>query len=122
MHVDDSSRPHENSVRVDHKHIPVRHECPVDRAGITAGDPVEHRRVAAALEELGQLARVDGKAVPIDDRILAALLDLQVSSAPRPEGHVTMHHNPSGRVRLQWLVPDEETWGEQAKDEELKAR
>ena len=68
---------------------------------IASCNAVQHRCVDARLIELSQLARIDRKVRPVDDRLLRGLVDLQISGTAA-ETHITMNDNASRGICLQW--------------------
>ena len=73
--VDHPARPDDNPVAVNEIDLPVGGERAVDDRGLAAEDAIERRAGAGGLDKLRELARADGKGLPVDDHDVARLVD-----------------------------------------------
>jgi hypothetical protein len=105
MYVDAAPGTDKDAVRVDEEDITVRPQRPMDLAEVTTRHPVEHRGIRPRLDEPRHLIRIDGEALPIDDRIGGALPDVQDSSSLALHRHVSVDDDSTAGIRLERHVP-----------------
>ena len=74
-HVDARPGPEHHAIGVDQVDPAVGLHLPQDGAGVVADDSVEQGGGGRGLDDLHPLAGADGKALPVDDRLVAALVD-----------------------------------------------
>ena len=68
-HIDPRIAAEQHAVRIDQQHLTVRLQRAEDLAGVLASDAVQHAAAGVLLDKPGDLARVDGKTLPVDDGI-----------------------------------------------------
>ena len=88
----------QDAVRVDDKHLAVGRQIAQDGRAVIAQHPVQGHRIAIGLHELHRLALVDIEVGPIDNRVLAALIDHRRAGRA---GNVRLarHHRSACRPR-----------------------
>ena len=93
-HVDLGARTEGDTVLVDQEHAPVGLQRAQDQAWIAAGDPVQDLACGIRLDEAGDLARADGKRLPVDNRAVGVGHRQRIGGVL--EGGAARHH---GRVQ-----------------------
>ena len=69
VHVHLRAVAEDDAVRVDQENLAIRFQAAQDLAGVLSRDAVEHGATAVLLDEARDLARMDGKALPVDDGV-----------------------------------------------------
>ena len=69
VHIHFRPLPKDDAVRIDQEYLAVRFERAQDLAGVLSRDAVEHGAIAVLLDEARDFARMDGKALPVDDGV-----------------------------------------------------
>ncbi|MNT07386.1 hypothetical protein D3C72_1420860 [compost metagenome] len=69
VHVHFRALAEDDAVRVDQEDLAVRFQAAQDLAGILSRDAVQYGAIAVLLDEARDFARMDGKALPVDDGV-----------------------------------------------------
>lgn len=79
-HVNAGARTKDHAIVVQNEHLAVGGQLALDLRGIRGIDAVKDRRLAVGLGNVDRGLVADIKALPVDDRLLAALRDLHVGA------------------------------------------
>jgi hypothetical protein len=93
IRVDDSRRTHDHTRRIHQIHVAVGIERAVNARRIIGRDhSIQHGRIDSGLIEVGRMARVDIKAVPVDDGAICVSGHIQIGSLLSNRGSSSHDH------------------------------
>ncbi|MEJ2362954.1 MAG: hypothetical protein P8Z75_16370 [Gammaproteobacteria bacterium] len=92
LHVQAGTGAEEHPVWVYQKNLAVRFQTTEDVRRVAANHPVQYHRRAIGLAELHILLRPDRELLPVDDRLLALLIDHRVVRVRRIDRRRSTHH------------------------------
>ncbi len=95
-HVDPRIAAEQHAVRIDQENFAVRLQGAEDLAGVLPRNAVEHAAAGVLLEKARDFARIDGKALPVDDGI--GRIGDRKQIALLVEGGLAMHHLRQDRI------------------------
>src|SRR5581483_7710366 len=98
MGINGAAAAHQDAGRVNDHDLSVSLEQSVDLGRIAAQNAIERRRVGAWLNETRDFTRTDGKRVPVDDHLVAGLVDRGESIPLVRDGCRAGLHGPAQRV------------------------
>ena len=94
-----AARANQDAARIDQINMAVRLQRAIDLRRVPREHAIERRGVDARLVEARHFTRADGEPVPVDDRAIGSLIDMQHARALLSNGST-----PSGHGAADWIA------------------